>query len=62
MIRKLVLLVLLLVFTPIMESSVVSAGENANTDWFIVETKSQTVYFVRVSMLRSTIARLIAED
>ena len=44
-IRKLLLPVLLSVSTPIMESSVVSAGENTITGRFIVEAKSQTVYY-----------------
>lgn len=44
-IRKLLFLVLLSVSTPIMESSVGSASENTITGQFIVEAKSQTVYY-----------------
>lgn len=43
-IRKLLLLILLSVLMPIMESSVVSAGENTIPENF-VEAKSQTVYY-----------------
>ena len=43
-IKRFTLLILLSVFTPIMESSVVSAGENQNTA-HVVEAKSQTVYY-----------------
>lgn len=41
---RLALLIVLSVLAPIMESSVVSAGENTITE-LVVEAKSQTVYY-----------------